>query len=329
MRFFLLLLAGIPVLFSSLHAAPHTLFATVSLTKDYLVGGKFQDSGLFAYRESHWEHIGFRHPRIEALAAHPENPRILYLAAANGVLRTTDGGDSWRIVTDWRQTLTKDVAVDPHAPDDLYLATPDGLWVSRDRGDTWQWLNSGISRPYVMTLEVDSTRKGRVFAGYEQGIFLSENGAHSWRPVAAQGIHVTAIRQSDANPDLWVAATQEGGLHLSRDGGRNWMQNSDIPASALLYCLALHPLDEDRIATGGYQTGLYLTADGGENWAQIIDAFPESTINEVLFDPTRKETLYVNVHREGVYRSDDFGQTWSSMNLPGAVVWEMAFLPQP
>lgn len=329
MRFLSLFLAGF--LFSGfpLQAASHTLYATVSLTRDYLVGGKFQDSGLFAYRDGLWRHIGFKHPRIEALAAHPENPNILYLAAGNGVLRTTDAGHSWRIVTDWRQNLTKDVAVDPHAPDDLYLATPEGLWVSRDRGDHWEWLNSGIKRPYIMTVEVDSTRQGRVFGGYEQGIFLSENGARSWQPVAAKGIHITAIRQSAANPGLWVAATQEGGLHLSRDGGRNWAKNPDIPVSALLYCLALHPLDADRIATGGYETGLYLSSNGGKDWIQIREPFPATTINEVLFHPDQKETLIVNVPREGVYRSDDFGQSWSSMNLPSSVVWDMAFLPNP
>lgn len=311
---------------TSSETAP-TLYAAVSIVGGYLVGGSFQESGLFAYRGEKWEHIGFKHPRIEAIAAHPEDPQILYLAAGNGVLRSLDGGNSWRIVTDWRQTLTKDVAVDPHAPNDLYLATPHGLWISRDRGDTWRFSNNGVKRPYVMTLGVDWSRPGHVLAGFEQGIYRSENGGLSWEQAGADGILITRIRQSASNPRLWLAATREGGLFVSRDGGTRWERNSGIPESALLYCLAIHPRDPNRWAIGGHQTGLWLTHDAGKTWKHVTDSLEDLTVKEVTFDPGPSQALLINLPGRDIYQTTDDGNSWTPLNLPGASVWEMEFLP--
>lgn len=304
-----------------------TLFATVAITQGYTVGGEYRQSGLFRLQDGSWEHLGFKHPRIEAIAVHPKDPEVIYLAAGNGVLRSRDGGVSWRIVTDWRQTLTKDIAVDPNAPEDVYLATPHGLWISRNRGDTWNYSNNGIQRPYVMALGVDWGRKGHVLAGFEQGIFRSENGGLSWKQVGAPGIQVTRIRQSASHPQLWLAATQEGGLFVSQDGGSTWQRNPGVPETALLYCLAIDPNNPDRWATGGYQTGLWLTHDAGKTWKQITQPLESLTVKEVVFNPDDPQAILINLPGKDIYRSRDDGKSWASLQMPGASVWEMEYLP--
>src|SRR5690606_30010046 len=94
-------------------------------------------------------HVGFNHPRIDALAADPRDPQVLYTAGLNGVMRSLDAGRSWRIMTSWDMTEPKDLAIDPHQPDRVYIALPDGIGVSEDRGQSWQRRQEGITRPYT------------------------------------------------------------------------------------------------------------------------------------------------------------------------------------
>jgi len=86
---------------------------------------------------------------------HPENPDIIYLAAATipggrqgGLYKTADGGKTWtRLLRDEDFAKTGGqgyvhvlyVNLHPDNPDYVYLGTAGhGLWVSQDAGKTWQ-----------------------------------------------------------------------------------------------------------------------------------------------------------------------------------------------
>jgi len=88
-------------------------------------------------------------------AVHPENPDIIYLAAATipggrqgGLYKTADGGKTWtRLLRDEDFAKTGGqgyvhvlyVNLHPDNPDYVYLGTAGhGLWVSQDAGKTWQ-----------------------------------------------------------------------------------------------------------------------------------------------------------------------------------------------
>ncbi len=135
----LLLLACALLLLPSVAQGQHQLFAGLIRTKGYVVGSPLSASGLFRFAgaDTNWTHIGWNHPRISAVAFDPDDPDTFYLAAGSGVLRTMDGGKSWRLVTGWDVTEAQDVVVDPNAPERVYAATAYGIWRSRDRGQTW------------------------------------------------------------------------------------------------------------------------------------------------------------------------------------------------
>ena len=169
-------------------ASPHRMYVAGMASKGWVAGAAISNSGLFQ-RDSGgaWFQMGFQHPEIQAVAYDPRDPRRLYLAAGNGLIRSDDGGRSWRITTSWDMTELRAVSVDASAPDNIYVALPDGVGVSRDAGATWTHKDAGLRRRYTHTVQVDRTRSGRIFRGGEAGIYLSESGGERWGPGLRRG----------------------------------------------------------------------------------------------------------------------------------------------
>ena len=108
-----------------------TLFAAVLETRNYIVGEANAASGLYRRSERGWSHTGWQNLRCAAVAVEEAEPETLFLASGNGVLRSRDGGTTWRVTTDWRVAEVLDVALDPFAPGSLYAASAYGVWHSR------------------------------------------------------------------------------------------------------------------------------------------------------------------------------------------------------
>src|ERR1700733_2494205 len=96
MKFIALLLAGLPVP----ALAQYALYACGSSTKDYVVGAKLPARGIFVRSSiGEWRHAGFNHPFISAFDFDPRSPSVIYTAAGNGLLRVTEKGARWKILT--------------------------------------------------------------------------------------------------------------------------------------------------------------------------------------------------------------------------------------
>lgn len=123
------------LLATSVEAQPrYVLHAGLIKTQGYVVGSPLAASGFHRFEGGEtWTHIGWNIPRVSGLAYDPTNPDVLFLACGNGGLRTLDGGQSWRITTDWRVTEAQDIAVDPNAPSHVYIATAYGIWATTNQ----------------------------------------------------------------------------------------------------------------------------------------------------------------------------------------------------
>lgn len=307
-----------------------TLYAGLIKNKGYVVGSPLAASGLQRFDgDTLWTHIGWNHPRIFGIAFDPTDAGVFYLAAGNGVLRSRDGGRSWRIVTGWEITEPQDVAVDPNAPAHVYLATPYGMWRSEDRGDTWIESNTGIPVPsqYTQAVTIDRTQAGRLFAATHGGLYASEDGARSWRLVAAEGIPIYSLDQSRSDPNVWIAGTGGHGVLLSKDNGRNWQFARGRFAGDTIYGVAIDPFDARRMAAGGWGTGVYVSTDGGRSWTQRRSGLPVLHVYEVLFDVDTPGRLWAATVEEGIYRSDDGGRSWTYAGMNGTLVFDLTFIP--
>ncbi len=332
-------LPALLVLLASAVAAPgaaapaHDLYLCASINGSARVIG-FKDSGLNGvYRREaggDFTQFGINQAMMLALAFDPRDPRMFYVAALNGLLRTPDGGKTWRVVTDWDVTEPKSVVVDPHQPDTVYVGVPDGVIVSHDRGLTWTRMERGLPDrgKYTQVVQVDRTHAGRVFAGCETGIYLTEDGAKSWRRVFPTAVTIEDIQQSPHDPLRWLAVTEGDGALGSRDGGRTWTKLASVPSDHALYNVAFDARDPQRLAITSWTDGLFVSEDGGRTWQTRNTGLPDSHhVWRTAIDPDTGR-LYASLVEQALYVSDNFGRTWRIGGLPASRVTAFAFVPK-
>lgn len=327
----LLLLLGVPPrgAVAQADAGPAILYGGFIPSKGYVVGSSLDESGLIRREpDGRWVHLGHNNPRVNAVAAVPGRPDTLFVAAGNGVLRTFDGGRSWRIVTDWRMTEVQDVAVDAHAPGFVYAGTAYGVWRSTDGGDTWEEASVGIppGKTYTETVEVDRTTAYRVLAGTDDGVYVSEDGGRTWLRAGLPGVEVLDLQQSRTAPDVWLAATYRHGLHRSTDGGRTWHPVAPAWAAHSIHGVAIDPHDARRMAAAGWDTGVLVSVDGGQTWERRGDTLPVDDFYEIVFDANVPGRLLAATVEEGLFASDDLGHTWTLLGLEGALIFDLTFV---
>lgn len=307
-----------------------TMYAALIQSKGYVVGASLTASGLIRRDgDTTWTHLGHNNPRVNALTYDPARPDTMFMAAGNGVMRTYDGGSSWRITTDWRITEVQDVALDPNAPSEVYLASGYGVWRSPDRGDTWIEANAGIpvGKTYTETLDVDWTQARRVIAGTNDGIYLSTDGARSWTQAGGAGLEILDIEQSRTDPQVWLAATYQHGILLSTDGGTSWEEKGprDLRRRSV-HGVAINPFNHEQMAVAGWGTGVYVSGDGGQRWRKRSKGLPVDNFYEIVYDANIDGRLWAATLEEGIYYSDDHGRTWTFGGLNGTLVFDLTFV---
>ncbi len=137
---------------------------------------------------------------VHRIAIHPSNPNTLFMQKHWDVMRSDDGGDSWREVSG---NLPSDfgfpIAVHAHEPETIYVVPilsdslhypPDGrlrVYRSRTGGESWEALTDGLPQEhcYVNVLRdamaVDTADPCGVYFGTTGGqVYASSDGGDSW-----------------------------------------------------------------------------------------------------------------------------------------------------
>jgi photosystem II stability/assembly factor-like uncharacterized protein len=140
---------------------------------------------------------------VHRLAMHPDRPNVLFMQKHWDVMRSDDGGDSWREISGNLPTdFGFPIDVHAHEPDTVYVVPitsdslhypPDGklrVYRSRTGGDEWEPLTDGLPQEhcYVNVLRdamaVDSLDPCGVYFGTSGGqIYASANAGDQWTPI--------------------------------------------------------------------------------------------------------------------------------------------------
>lgn len=314
----------------SVRAQPKpTLHVAVVELENFVAVGSANEgaAGLYGHqRDTLWTHSGWGNTRNFGLDAVSPDSEIIYLACGNGVIQTNNGGATWRISTGWRIREVLDVVVDPNAPRHVYIATAYGVWRSTDQGETWKERNGGIPSPqstFTGTIAADRGEAGHLIVGSEEGLYRTTNGAQQWTAVGPRDVAIRDVVQSAANPDVWLAGTEDQGVLISQDGGLNWSFSERRAALGNVFAVAVDPSNADRMAAAGFEGDIYLSTDGGDEW-QYVGAMEEA-VHALIFDVTRPQRLWAGTLGDGVFYTDDDGSTWQYGGLDGAVIWNMEF----
>jgi photosystem II stability/assembly factor-like uncharacterized protein len=307
-------------------AGSPVLYAAVAMTGAQRNTSTPSDSGLYRRQATgEWVHTGPRILGVASVAIDPTDPAAQLISSADGIVRSADGGRTWRKTTGWEVADVRSIAFDPARPAHAYAVTAWGPLRSVDAGRTWSLTQRGLDRLYCQTLIVDRRQPDRVIIGMEQGLYASTDAAASWTRLDFPAVPVARLGQSPVQPDLMLAATTGRGAWVSRDRGTSWTATDAVTATANLYAAALSPHDSSLLATGGWETGVRVSADGGRTWADRSAGLPNRRIFVLAFDPAEKNRLWASTFEAGTFYSDDLGLTWHDGGLYGAYGADFVF----
>lgn len=264
-----------------------------------------------------WSNVGpSRGGRSTAVAGSDARPNEYYFGAVGGGLwKTTDGGQTWRPVTDGKinSSSVGAIAVCPADPDVVYI----GMGETEMRGNVMQG----------------------------DGVYKSTDAGQSWTHVGlepTQSIAKIVVHPNDCDV-AWVAAlgvhsapNPERGVFKTTDGGSSWTKVLYKSDKAGAIDLEIDPNDPNVLyaaiwevwrkswgmSSGGPDSGLWKSTDGGDHWDDITPTLglePAHPIGKigVAVSGANSDRVWVLVEHEpegGVYRSDDAGGTWERMN---------------
>ena len=192
--------------FSPLEAEEEsTLFIAFAMTKAQEASSIPTDSGIYlrSEKDNSWSRIGPVIQSMNSLAVDPSAAEILFMACGNGIIRSGDGGKTWRMVTGWRESDFIKIAIDPKNGDNIYATSVWGFHLSRDGGDSWIAANKGLEETYCRTVIIDHRNLKRLLLGTGSGIYESRDRGDSWtRARSTPDSAILRIDRSVKNPDL-------------------------------------------------------------------------------------------------------------------------------
>ncbi len=271
------------------------------------------------------------------IAVHPRDPNVVYVGAVGsspgggGALQRYDHRTRQiRLVTVWpeiyygwgardqkyRFAWTFPIVFSPHDPGTLY-ATGNLVFRTRDEGSSWEPISPDLTRQDPTKLEASGGPLTKDTSGAEH---------YGTVYAFAECPHERGV--------LW-AGSDDGLVHVSRDGGKNWKNVTppELPEWSLIATLEPSPhargtvyVAATRYKIDDYRAYLYKTEDYGATWRALAGGFPAGEISRVVReDPARRGLLYVGTET-GIVVSGDDGGTWQRLpgNLPVAPGYDLA-----
>ena len=265
------------------------------------------------------------------LAAKPDNPNIVYGGSYGGHLSRLDHNTGERRVVDiwpnnpmghgaedmkYRFQWNFPIFFSPHNPNKLYT-TSNRFHVTTNEGQSWN------------VISPDLTRNESEKLGPSGGPITKDNTAVEYYAT------IFAACESPYEKNLLWAASDDGLIHVSKDGGDNWenVTPSNAPNHIMWNSVEPDPFIKGGLyiagtlyKTGDYKPYLYKTKDYGKTWIKITNGIPNNFFTRVLrADPKRQGLLYSGTE-SGMFISFDDGSSWNSLqlNLPLVPITDLA-----
>ena len=275
----------------------------------------------YAIGESDWESTAGG--ESAHIAVDPEDNDVVYGGSYGGFLtRVNHRTGETRAINVWPDNPMGHGAKDlkyrfqwnfpilfsPHNPDKLYAAS-NYLHVTYDEGQSWQTISPDLT--------VGDTTK----LGPSGGPITKDNTSVEYYAT------IFAVAESPYEKDLIWTGSDDGKIHVTRDGGNNWkdVTPGQMPEWMMINSIDPHPFIKGgayvagtRYKLGDYTPYLYRTTDYGETWTLITDGIEKEHFTRVVrADPKRQGLLYAGTEN-GMYISFDDGASWHpfQLNLP-------------
>ncbi|MCI0685190.1 MAG: hypothetical protein L0Y71_24085 [Gemmataceae bacterium] len=310
----------------------------VDMQKPYRVYGGLQDNGTWGAPSATRDLAGITLADWVNLLGYdgyncqvdPTDPNVVFCEGQYGILRRIHL-DTWkkydikprlaamdydtnivpkppRGTPEFRFNWASPILMSPHNPKTIYFGG-NVLFRSTDRGDTWTIISPDLTR--------------------------GKPGPNDYR-----GHALTAVAESPVQAGLLYVGTDDGNLHMSQDGGRQWHNLTDllpdVPKDRWIT-----RLEASRHQPGGVYVAidrhrnddrapyLFASHDYGKTWTSIAGNLPaEGPIHALREDPRNPDLLYVGTEF-GLFISMDGGGAWHKQaHLPTVPVHDLVVHPR-
>ena len=235
------------------------------------------------------------------VSAWPENP-------------SGKGGEDMKYRFQW----TAPIHVSPHDARVVYHGAQ-VIFRTADGGQTWDVISPDLTR---------NDKSRQKWAG---GPITGDNtGVETW------GTVFTIVESTKEKGLIW-AGSDDGLVHVTRDGGKNWSNvTGDLPGAprdGTISIIEASPFDAatayvviDNHRLDDLKPYLYKTSDYGKSWKALHSKLPgDIYLHVVREDPSKRGTLYLGTERGVMYSTDD-GANWKKLqlNMPTVAVHDLA-----
>ncbi|HWF89257.1 MAG TPA: hypothetical protein VN659_10490 [Pyrinomonadaceae bacterium] len=262
------------------------------------------DNGAITFRD--WRTVGVE--EYGYVAPDPLHPNLIYGGKATRFDTTT--GQVQNVAPEilrsgkYRFLRTAPILFAPADPRVLYLAG-NVLFKTTNGGVSWDIISPDLSR-----------EKPEVPASI--GVFRRPEMATQQR----RGV-IYAVAPSPKDGNVIWAGTDDGLIHVTKDGGKNW---KNVTPAAIDSWSKISQIDAshsdintayvavNRIRLDDQKPHIYRTTDGGTTWKEIVNGLPDGPVNTVKEDPRRSGLLFAGSELN-VFVSFNNGDNWQSLRL--------------
>lgn len=291
--------------------------------KNYKVYGGLQDNGVWvadhnARIDEGWQQSG-QNPYESIMGGDgmqvqvdDRNPNIVYAGYQFGnYYRIDREKDDQKYIqpkhvlgeNPYRFNWQTPILLSKHNQDILYLGG-NKLHRSLNKGDDWETISDDLTT---------GGKKGNVAYGT-----------------------LTTIAESPFQFGLLYTGSDDGFVHVSKNGGGSWTKISGSFPSDLWVTRVIasaHKKERVYVTLNGYRFDdftpyVFMTDDYGQTWKNIGNSIPTSAVNVIKEDPSNENLLYVGTDN-GLYVSLNQGNSWQafSKNIPNVAVHDLVIQP--
>jgi len=245
-----------------------------------------------------------------------------------------NGGDGMQVQVDWRdsKTVYSGSQFGAYSRQNLQTKERKGIRPSRDLGEPalrYNWQTPILLSKHNQDVFYYATNKFHRSMNKGDSLVtlsadLSTNPTQGDVPFGT----ATTMSESPLRFGLIYVGTDDGNVHVSKDGGYNFnLINQKLPKGLYVSRVTASAYSESKVyvTLNGYRNDhfgsyVFVSDDYGANWRQIMKDLPLEPVNVITEDNISANVLYVGTDA-GVYVSVDGGATSMGWNngLPKAV----------
>ncbi len=240
---------------------------------------------------------------FDRFAAGGRLPQIFAWEGGLGVLKSTDGGKTWRALNEangLRMLYIGSLYMHPKNPDILLAAA--GHLINGTLLGEWNARGEPISA----------------------GVYRTTDGGEHWTQtlVPAEWVSFTAVELCESDPTIGYAGSEKS-FYLTRDSGQTWelvsgadkMWGPPGVEAGWPIDLQCDPRNPARVFANNYNGGNFLSEDYGRTWANVSDGYSGAIVFRAEVDPFDPARVYA-AGRSGIWVGTDGGSRWDGLYYP-------------